>query len=133
MKIMVDANILISAFLKTDTTPHKTLVRAFTPLNILVMSEQLVYELNKFYAHKFTSKTEAVANFIHTGQYDYIELTPLDKPYPDESLIRDENDRPILRAALKADVDVFVTGDKDFLESAVTHPKIMTAAEFLHI
>lgn len=40
-------------------------------------------------------------------------------------------DRPILRAALNAKVDVLLTGDKDFLESGVTNPKIMTAAEFI--
>jgi predicted nucleic acid-binding protein len=42
------------------------------------------------------------------------------------------NDRPILRAARKADVDVFVTGDKDFLESDIVSPKIVTASQFLH-
>lgn len=48
-----------------------------------------------------------------------------------EKLIRDVKDRPILRAALNAKADVLLTGDKDFLESGVTDPKIMTAAEFL--
>ena len=43
------------------------------------------------------------------------------------------NDRPILRAAIKAESDVFLTGDKDFLESDVTDPKIMTAAEFIDL
>jgi putative PIN family toxin of toxin-antitoxin system len=132
MKIIIDANILISAFLKSDTTPNKTLVRAFTPPNILVLSDQLVYELNKFYAHKFTYRASAVADFIHTGKYEYIELTPADKPYPEEALIRDVNDRPILRAALKAEVDVLVTGDKDFLESGVKIPRILTAADFIN-
>ena len=37
----------------------------------------------------------------------------------------------IFRAALNAKVDVLLTGDKDFLESGVTNPKIMTAAEFI--
>jgi len=46
-------------------------------------------------------------------------------------MIRDVNDRPILRAALKAKVDVLITGDKDFLESGVETPKIVTAAEFI--
>lgn len=49
-----------------------------------------------------------------------------------EALIRDVMDRPILRAAINADVDVLLTGDKDFLESDVIKPKIMTAAEFIN-
>ena len=38
-----------------------------------------------------------------------------------------------MRAALNAKADVLLTGDKDFLESGVTDPKIMTAAEFLEM
>ena len=49
----------------------------------------------------------------------------------EESYIRDVADRPILRAALNAKADILLTGDKDFLESGVTNPKIMTAAEFI--
>ncbi len=48
-----------------------------------------------------------------------------------ETQIRDVNDRPILRAAIKAKADVLLTGDKDFLESGVKNPMIMTPAEFL--
>ena len=48
----------------------------------------------------------------------------------DEEKIRDADDRPILRAAIEAGVDILLTGDKDFLESSVAKPKIMTAAQF---
>ena len=48
-----------------------------------------------------------------------------------EVLIRDVNDRPILRAAINAKADVLLTGDKDFLESGLENPVIMTPAEFL--
>ena len=49
-----------------------------------------------------------------------------------ETQIRDVNDRPILRAAIEAKADVLLTGDKDFLESGVKKPTIMTPAEFLN-
>ena len=41
--------------------------------------------------------------------------------------------RPILRAALHAKADILLTGDKDFLESGIDTPKIMTAADFAAI
>ena len=47
-----------------------------------------------------------------------------------EDKIRDVNDRPILRAAINAKADILLTGDKDFLESGIDTPKIMTAADF---
>ena len=49
-----------------------------------------------------------------------------------ETQIRDVNDCPILRAAIEAKADVLLTGDKDFLESGVKNPAIMTPAEFLN-
>lgn len=48
-----------------------------------------------------------------------------------ESLIRDVKDRPILRAALSLHADLLLTGDKDFLESAVDNPRIISVADFL--
>ena len=56
--------------------------------------------------------------------------TPIEE-YNDEDKIRDVNDRPILRAAIYSNADVILTGDKDFLESGITEPQIMTASEFL--
>ena len=48
-----------------------------------------------------------------------------------ESKVRDVKDRPILRAAVDAHADLFLTGDKDFLESSITDPRITSIAEFL--
>ena len=54
-----------------------------------------------------------------------------DSELTEETQIRDAKDRPILRAAIKAKADVLLTGDKDFLESGVENPAIMTPSEFL--
>ena len=51
----------------------------------------------------------------------------------DEKLIRDKKDRPILRAALEAGADIFLTGDKDFLESSVKDPRIISVPDFLEM
>lgn len=48
-----------------------------------------------------------------------------------EGDVRDTKDRPILRAAVACGADILVTGDKDFLESGLREPRIMTAAEFM--
>lgn len=48
-----------------------------------------------------------------------------------EKLIRDAKDQPILNAAIVSDVDVILTGDKDFLSLDMDHPKCMTVAQFL--
>ena len=39
-----------------------------------------------------------------------------------EKLIRDAKDQPILSAAIVSDVDIILTGDKDFLSLDMEHP-----------
>ena len=48
-----------------------------------------------------------------------------------ENQIRHRKDRPILRAALNEGVQLFLTGDKDFLESTVKDPRIISVPDFL--
>jgi len=50
----------------------------------------------------------------------------------EEDLIRDEKDRPILRTAMKYKMDIILTGDKDFLESGIETPKMVTPVEFIN-
>ncbi len=58
--------------------------------------------------------------------------TPLEEDaIPDEAVIRDADDRPVLRAAVKANADVLITGDNDFLKSGLVFPKIVSPAHFL--
>jgi len=46
-------------------------------------------------------------------------------------LIADPKDHPILNAAIIADVDIIISGDKHFLDLKLEHPKTMSVAEFL--
>ena len=63
-----------------------------------------------------------------------LEMVPVSSEEQDsEAQIRDADDRPILRAAIEAGADILVTGDKDFLESGITNPAILTPAEFVNL
>ena len=48
-----------------------------------------------------------------------------------EKLIRDAKDQPILNAAIVSNVDIILTGYKDFLSLDMQHPKCMNVAQFL--
>jgi len=50
---------------------------------------------------------------------------------PEMFWIRDPNDYLVLYASIVANADVFVTGDKDFLEVEIEKPEILTPREFL--
>lgn len=45
--------------------------------------------------------------------------------------IRDINDYSVLYTAIIENIDIFITGDKDFLEVDIEIPRIMTPSEFI--
>lgn len=120
MRILIDTNILVSAFLTNNGTPYQAFIKAVTSPNRGMICEQNIIELRRVFHRKFPDKIKSLG-FILTS----------DVGVADESFIRDVFDRQILRAAIYAKVDILITGDKDYLESGISNPKIMTAAEFL--
>jgi predicted nucleic acid-binding protein len=45
--------------------------------------------------------------------------------------ILDKKDLPVLISAITEDVDILITGDKDFSEVEIEKPEILTPAQFL--
>jgi putative PIN family toxin of toxin-antitoxin system len=127
---MIDANVLISAIYSSNSAPYRAYSKASEPPYALVLCDQIIDEIRRIFNRKFTQRIPDMERFLAVAHYDLVTLTAEDVVSDDEAEIRDVKDRPILRAAQKADVDIFVTGDKDFLESTVTQPKILTAAQF---
>ncbi|MCL2421283.1 MAG: putative toxin-antitoxin system toxin component, PIN family [Defluviitaleaceae bacterium] len=130
-RVMLDTNILFSAMYTLNGKPFVAFSKASKMPYRLVLCDQIVDELRRNFNRKFPAKVPVIERFLSIAQYDLITITPEDEVMIDEQNIRDASDRPILRAARKADVDIFVTGDKDFLESTVINPKIMTAVQFI--
>ena len=133
MRILIDTNILISAALNSHGTPYKAYLKAVTYPNKGIICDQNIEELWRIFNRKFPTKISMLEKFL-AYSLSVIEVATTPEMEEDaEKLIRDVKDRPILRAALIAKAEVLLTGDKDFLESGVTDPKIMTAAEFLEM
>lgn len=130
MRILIDTNVLISAALSANGTPFQAYIKATSYPNHGLICEQNVDEMKRIFNKKFPQRLESLNKFLS------IALLPLELvPIPtDENLselqIRDVNDRPILRAAINAKADILLTGDKDFLESGLENPIIMTPVGF---
>ena len=89
-------------------------------------------EMKRIFNKKFPNRLPALDKFLSVALLT-LELVPVPTSEATaETQIRDVKDRPILRAAIDAKADVLLTGDKDFLESGVKNPAIMTPAEFLN-
>jgi predicted nucleic acid-binding protein len=131
IRIMLDTNVLFSAMYKADGTPFNAFAKASEMPYRLVLCDQIVDELRRNFNKKIPAYIPALERFLAIAHYDLISITPDDKAAPDEEKISHLNDRPLVRAARKTNVDILVTGDKDILNSSITTPKIMTARDFV--
>lgn len=131
MKVLIDTNILISAALDPDSTPAKAFVKAVSYPNQGILCEQNVDELRRVFNRKFPQRLQALERFLSMAltALEIVSVPTVEER--EESKVRDVKDRPILRAAIAAGADILLTGDKDFLESGIIHPKILTAAQFI--
>lgn len=132
MNVFLDTNILISAVLNSNSTPAKAFIKAVSFPNRGLVCEQNIDKMRRIFNRKFPAKIQALETFLSLALLTLEMVNIPDLEYTSENSIRDVNDRAILRAAIFAKADVLVTGDKDFLESDIVNPKILTAAEFLN-
>lgn len=131
MKVMIDTNIIISAALfpngKAAQAFYKALHLPYEP----IICDYIVDELHRKFCEKFPDRVTELETFLY-NTLSYIHVVPRPETVSEtEKKIRDPKDRPILRAALDAHADLFLTGDKDFLESSITDPRIISVADFL--
>ena len=133
MRVLIDTNVLISAALSTNGVPYQAYVKAASYPNHGLICEQNVDEMKRIFNKKFPKRLAALDKFLSIALLT-LELVPIPvDEIMSESQIRDADDRPILRAALEAKEDILLTGDKDFLESGLKNPMIMTPSEFLNV
>ena len=133
MRIMLDTNIIISAALFPTGRAAEALLKALVLPFEPVVCDYVIAELHRKFKEKFPKRTNELEAFID-GFLGCVELVSTPKEIsPAEAKIRDVKDRPILRAALNAHADLFLTGDRDFLESSVEDPRIISVADFLSL
>lgn len=136
MRCLIDTNILISAALFPASVPAQAFFKAVTPPHDAVVCDYSLDEMRRVFNRKFPNRIADFERFVALVAISVdIVATPSEgeeTAQGDEMKIRDLKDRPIYRAAVAAKVDAILTGDKDFLESGITKPKMLIAAEFLN-
>ena len=135
MKVMFDTNVLFPAWLYLGGVCAKAYKKAIKDKDYTVVEcthciEEFLNKCNK----KFPEDMPKIQLFLTDilTKTELIKTPPDSEKTPEEELIRDVKDRPILRAAVAANVDIIVTGDKDFLNSGIKNPKILTPVEFIN-
>ncbi|MCL2719933.1 MAG: putative toxin-antitoxin system toxin component, PIN family [Treponema sp.] len=125
MKILVDTNILFSALLFPESRPAKALFHIVNNHN-LVLCDYIISELRDVILRKRSDLLADIDEFLVKLPF---ELIPA--PLQPCKLISDPKDHPILNAAIIADVDIIISGDKHFLSLEMEHPKTMSVAQYL--
>lgn len=127
MKILVDTNILFSAILFPRSKPAAALLHTARYHNMVLCDRNLI-ELRDILTRKAPDYLPDAEVLLAELSYELIAAA-----YHAEKLIRDAKDQPILNAAIVADVDMILTGDKDFLCLDMEHPRCITASQFLEM
>ena len=131
MRVMIDTNVLLSAVIFRSTNAAGVIADAGRGDNTLLLSTFTIDEARAVVARKWPACVEALEQYLFALSFETI-VTPL-TPKSGLFEIRDPYDYPVLYSAIIGAADVFVTGDKDFDDVAVTSPSIVTPGEYLNI
>jgi len=128
MKVMLDTNILISAFVFKSKKMNQLIYKLSKEHEIIICS-YTVEKLKELINSKFKVSQKDLDEFLKDFPFNlvYSPTNVENKLFE----IRDKDDYIILHTAIIEDVDVFITGDKDFDNIDIDKPEIMNATEFL--
>lgn len=125
---MLDTNVLISALLFPSKKFDSIMEYIFAE-HELVLSSYVVEELKRVVRRKFPKKEADIERLLFLMSFEYV-YTP-DEIDRELFIIRDVKDYPVLYTAIIEDVDILITGDKDFADIEVEKPEIVTPTEFV--
>lgn len=126
MRILIDTNVLVSAFVfggKAGTLMNML----FESNHKLLVSDYVDAEFKAILEMKWKEKSEMVYSLFHTLPFDFCESSPQRLG----SDLRDSKDIPVLSDALFHHVDVILTGDKDFIEAGLNRPIVLSPSMLL--
>ena len=119
MRIFPDANVLVAAFMWEEGVCAKILTALLDERkHDLIVGEWVLEEAKDTLRDRFEvppTETNAFENVLTQGERSFRQETPLAlSPYH----VDDPDDAVVLAAALTADADVLITGDKALLNIA---------------
>ena len=128
MKVMLDTNNIISAFV-FKSKKMNNLIYELSKNHEIVICSYTIEELKELVKSKFNVTQESLDEFLKDFPFNlvYSPTSVENKLFN----IRDKDDYIILHTAIIENVDVFITGDKDFDDVEIERPEIMNAREFI--
>jgi predicted nucleic acid-binding protein len=122
---LVDTNILFSALLFPNSIPARALLH-IAHRNTCVLCDWTIAEFRRITAAKRPDLCADAEELLLSLPTEIVVAPQMPSP-----LIADPKDAPILNAAILAEVEYIISGDKHFLQLQMEQPKVLTAAEYL--
>ena len=129
MRVVLDTNVLVSAFLNPRSNPARILRLIIQGDVLIVLNESILAEYYEVLKRpKFELDIEAVLIVI-----DYIGSIGIKAPTLAKSItLPDRGDEPFLEAALATQADALITGNiKHFPKKFCRGQKVLSPREFL--
>lgn len=127
MRIMLDTNVLISMMVFKS---FNAVIDKITQKHSIVLCSYVIDELHEVIERKFPNKQKDIEKFLMKLPFELV-YTPKMIEEHDLFKIRDVDDEKVLYSAIIADVDILLTGDKDFSDIEIEKPEILTPSAFL--
>lgn len=127
MRIMLDTNVLISMLVFKS---FNAVIDKITQKYSIVLCSYVIDELHEVIERKFPNKQKDIEKFLMKLPFELV-YTPKMIEEHDLFKIRDVDDEKVLYSAIIADVDILLTGDKDFSDIEIEKPEILTPGAFL--
>ena len=105
LRVLLDTNVLVSAALSSASVPYQAYVKALQPPFQATVTEQNLREFTEVFQRKFPAQLQFAEEFVHFLRSS-VDVIPVAKMCERHIVLRDPEDEPILRAALREGFDV---------------------------
>ncbi len=125
-RVAVDANVLIAGF-GWPRWPYEVLQHAIEGDYQLVLSPVVIAEAKYRIGLHLPERVELFELFLLAIDYELAPVPSKDEVKVNSTLMRDIKDVPIALSIMQAEVDYFVTYDRDFTDQNETTAKVRKA------
>jgi len=126
MRIMIDTNVIVSAIYNPKSKPA-SVIKHVCENHELVLCDYIIAECYDVIMRKFPHHATTFDKLLASLGYELIAA-------PRDGLaMPDPKDSPILNAAIIADVDLIVSGDKHFLTLDMERPNVCSPSMYFDV
>ena len=119
MRILLDSNVLVRAFVTPLGLAATLLIEILNNGHALVLSNEILAEVSRVLRYprlaKAHAKSEEIVYNFKLGLREFSEVVPLDSL--SHGPVRDAKDIRVLQTAVAGEVEILCTSDRDFFEA----------------